>query len=94
MLHCLLGTFFGYCYGLFFVSRQRRVFFPRIDQRTKISRITAFVLSVLLRAALFGCAYYYLLITDKIRFILTMICIITGFWIGILNTKATPDGRL
>jgi uncharacterized protein YqhQ len=94
MLDCFLGALIGYLYGLSFVMIRRRVFSLYTDEHKRATWAYTFVLPMILRLALFASAYYYLLITDKIRFILTMICVITGYWIGILSTKATPDGRL
>lgn len=94
MLNCFLGALIGYLYGLFFVAQRRRVFSLYTDQQKKLSWFYTLVLPMILRIVLFAAAYYYLLITDKIRFILTIICVIIGYWISILNTKATINGRL
>lgn len=94
MFFCMSGALFGYVYALFFVSQRRRVFSLYTTSRKTPSCVETFVFPIILRIVLLYAAYYYLLKTDTIHFILTMICSIIGFWIGILKTKAALDGRL
>lgn len=92
MIYLFFGICIGYSYGLFFVHQRRRVFSLSLDGASK--RQNLYIVSALcMRIALLVGAYYYLLLTDKIRFILTMVSFISGFWIAVLTGKAKTDGR-
>ncbi len=89
IISSIVGLCGGYLYGLFFVYQRKRVLFAQ-----QASILITFIIPVITRIVLFGLICYYLLITTRIHFILTLMCFVTGFWSSILRKKATPHGRL
>ena len=84
---CITGLITGYMYGLFFVYERKRVLF------NSQSMMHTFMLPIVMRILLFGVLIYYLLITTRIHFILTLLSFIAGFWSLILQQKAISYGR-
>lgn len=89
IISSIVGLCGGYLYGLFFVYQRERVLFTQ-----QASILITFVTPIVTRIVLFALICYYLLITTRIHFILTLMCFITGFWSSILRKKAISYGRL
>ncbi len=76
---CIIGVITGYMYGLFFVYERKRVLL------NNTSTLQTFILPIVMRMSLFAALLYYLLMTTRMHFILTLLCFIAGFWAMVLQ---------
>lgn len=83
----LSGIVGGILYGLLFVGQKKILMFasanPHQQTRQKISSL----LLTMLRIILLGMAWYFLLRSPAIPFILILVSFLAGFWLIIIKQK-------
>ena len=97
MLHqclpfCIIGLSIGYLYGLSFIYFKRRAFLLA-RTTTKRNRWYLFIAPTLIRLTLFLSAFYYLVHTTRVHFLLSLLCFVVAFWMTILHIKVDQHDK-